>query len=328
MKNNAGIAFVSIKTKYNTRVVTNSGFKSSEVKELLNMKKQKVMALFQHSDSSSTHTAVTGNFAQDGGTHTNRYASTVLYDGRSFAEVAKGCVSRKATYLFDTRASPLCGGSIDEYIKPNTVVCTENTACENSVNIVCDKTCVTAEDSDKMKIFMSMDFNKYLSSILIKSCHVNSVPACNEKTRELWKHQTDFNFGFILLGEFCLSDSTEVNHLAEYYPITTHNIIKQFKKPNYLGARLKVDSQLNLDEWKIELVGYWDTDQLIDLLQIGFPLDFNRNSPLKWEGSNHKSATDYPEDIEAYLREELQFKAIVGPFDQHPCLGGHMSHLF
>ena len=84
-----------------------------------------------------------------------------------------------------------------------------------------------------------------------------------------------------------------------------------------MGARLKVDSQLNLDEWKKELVGYWDS-QPIDLLYFGFPLDFNRGSPLQ-------SAAEYPGDIEAYLTEELQFKAIVGPFDHHPCPGGHIS---
>ena len=112
--------------------------------------------------------------------------------------------------------------------------------------------------------------------------------------------------------------------MENYCPITAHKIVKQYNKPNYLGARLKVDSQLNLDQWKKELVGYWDS-QLIDLLYFGFPLDFNRGSPLQWEGSNHKSATEYPGDIEAYLTEELQYKAIVGPFDHHPCPGGHIS---
>ena len=175
---------------------------------------------------------MTGTFGQDGGTQANRYASTALYDGRSFAEVAKGCASRKATYLSDTHTSPRCGGSIDKYIKPNTVVCTENTVCENSDNVICDKTCVTAGDKDKMKIFdMNGLDDKYLSYILIKSCHdVNSVPVCNEKTHELWKHETDSNFGFIPLGELHLSDSTDFNHLAKYCPITAHNCSVQ--KPN------------------------------------------------------------------------------------------------
>ena len=73
-----------------------------------------------------------------------------------------------------------------------------------------------------------------------------------------------------------------------------------------------------------KLQGYWDT-QLIDLLRFGFPLDFNRLSPLQWEGQNHKSAIDYPDDIEIYLAEERSFNAIVGPFKNHPCPNGHIS---
>ena len=75
---------------------------------------------------------------------------------------------------------------------------------------------------------------------------------------------------------------------------------------------------------EIHLSDYWDK-QLIDLLYFGFPLGFNRNSPLKWEGANHNSAIHYPRDIEAYLSEELAHNAIVGPFKKHPCPVGHIS---
>ena len=140
----------------------------------------------------------------------------------------------------------------------------------------------------------------------------------------MWKSQTDFEFAFIPLGEFQLSDSSEVHVILDYCPIKAHAIVKSFQKPNYLGARLKVDSQLNLEAWKAELHDYWDS-QLIDLLYFGFPLDFNRNSPLRWEGENHKSALNFPRDIDVYLEEELKHKAIVGPFESHPCIGGHIS---
>ena len=63
----------------------------------------------------------------------------------------------------------------------------------------------------------------------------------------------------------------------------------------------------------------------MDLLRFGFPLDFNRLSPLQWEGQNHKSAIEYPRDIEAYIAEEKSFNAIVGPFKDHPCPNGHIS---
>ena len=75
--------------------------------------------------------------------------------------------------------------------------------------------------------------------------------------------------------------------------------------------------------WYQELRDCWD-QQLLDFLTFGFPLDFNRNAPLHWEGENHKSALEHPNDIEAYLKE-AQFKAIVGPFKQPPCKNGHIS---
>ena len=97
-----------------------------------------------------------------------------------------------------------------------------------------------------------------------------------------------------------------------------------YGKLNYLGARIKVHIQLNFQMWYQELRDYWN-QQLLDFLTFGFPLDFNRNAPLHWQGGNHKPALEYLNDIEAYLKEEAQFKAIVGPFEQHPCKNGHIS---
>ena len=112
--------------------------------------------------------------------------------------------------------------------------------------------------------------------------------------------------------------------MLHYYPIEAYLIVKQHQKPNYLGARLKVDSQLNLDAWKSDLSDFGDK-QLIDFLYFGFRMDFNRNCPLKWEGVNHNSAINYPNDIEVYLSEELAHKAIVGPFKEHLYPYGHIS---
>ena len=90
---------------------------------------------------------------------------------------------------------------------------------------------------------------------------------------------------------------------------------------------MKVNTQLHLHEWKKQLEGYWDS-QLMDPLRFGFSLDFNRMSPppsSQWQGQNRKSAIDYPDDIESYLKEEKSFNAIVGPFQKHPCPNGHIS---
>ena len=180
-------------------------------------------------------------------------------------------------------------------------------------------------NSHECKIF---DINglddKFLHSILNITSDKKSWRNANSEVTKAWRSQTDFEFGFIPLGEFHKASSGVINELPNYCPITAHNIVANSGKPNFQQARIKVDTQLHLHEWQKQLQGYWDT-QLIDLLMFGFPLDFNRASPLRWEGENHKSAIEYHADIEAYLAEEKSFNAIVGPFKDHPCPNGHIS---
>ena len=101
-------------------------------------------------------------------------------------------------------------------------------------------------------------------------------------------------------------------------------MIRATGKHNYTSARIPVKSQLNVSVWKEDLSNYWD-QQLLQLLQFGFPLDFNRQCPLRFEGENHASATDHPADIDAYIQEERHFDAILGPFQENPIKGGHCS---
>ena len=91
-----------------------------------------------------------------------------------------------------------------------------------------------------------------------------------------------------------------------------------------MQARIPVQSQLNVNAWKRYLTNYWDS-QLIELIQFGFPLDFNRSSPLIHEPGNHKLAVEFPVDIEAYIEEEKKYGALLGPFDCHPIPSGHCS---
>ena len=182
-----------------------------------------------------------------------------------------------------------------------------------------------SSDSHESKIF---DINglddKYLHSILNVTPDRKSWKQIDNEITRAWRSQTEFEFGFIPLSQFQEATSDVVNELADYCPIKAHNIVLKSGKPNFLQARVKVDTQLHLDEWQKQLQGYWDT-QLLDLLRFGFPLDFNRLSPLQWEGKNHKSAIEYPRDIDAYIAEEMSFNAIVGPFKDHPCPNGHIS---
>ena len=54
-------------------------------------------------------------------------------------------------------------------------------------------------------------------------------------------------------------------------PIKLHEEVKKFNIPNYLGTRIPVKSQMNIQAWESLLEGYWDR-QLLECLKFGFPL--------------------------------------------------------
>ena len=103
-----------------------------------------------------------------------------------------------------------------------------------------------------------------------------------------------------------------------------HEIVRSSRKPNFLGARLPVTSQLNVKVSQSLLKDYWD-QQLLQLLQFGFPLDFNRACPLSHDAGNHSSANEFPTDVDAYIDEECRYGAILGPFQVNPIVNVHNS---
>ena len=141
---------------------------------------------------------------------------------------------------------------------------------------------------------------------------------------DLWKNQVDFTFGFVPLQEQVLPTENIHDGVFSGSLLETHELVKATGKPNFLQARIPIQSQLNVEQWEKALVGYWDR-QLLDLLKYGFPLDFNRSCDLGQYTGNHNSAIDFPKDIEAYLQEELSYGALLGPFEKHPIKGGHCS---
>ena len=98
-----------------------------------------------------------------------------------------------------------------------------------------------------------------------------------------WREQSDFEFGFMPLGEQQMPQTFETNAIHTNNLIEIHEIVKQTKKPNFMQARIPVKSQLNVEVWEELLKDYWD-QHLLQLLRFGFPLDFNRNGQLHCEG--------------------------------------------
>ena len=166
---------------------------------------------------------------------------------------------------------------------------------------------------------------KFVNTIIFANqSNKDLAQGVNSHTFKQWNHQVDFQFGFVPLGSQLMPDNVTLCNSHEYSPIEMHKIVKNTGKPNFLEARLPVSSQLNVDRWKTLLSDYWD-QQLLQLLQFGFPLDFNRCCPLQHEVGNHSSATEFPADVDAYIEEECKFGALLGPFDANPIESAHNS---
>ena len=151
-----------------------------------------------------------------------------------------------------------------------------------------------------------------------------NIGDCQLQIFQKWREQSDFDFGFIPLGEQQMPTNLDINVRHTENLIEIHEIVKNTKKPNFMQARIPVTSQLNVEVWQELLKDYWD-QQLLQLLRFGFPLDFNRNSQLHCEGGNHSSAIQYPKDVEAYIQEETSYGGILGPFKENPIESSHTS---
>ena len=170
-------------------------------------------------------------------------------------------------------------------------------------------------DDDK---FVNTIFNKGLNEVARRQAELY----CH--SYRLWKQQSKFDFGFVPLSDFIQAPNHEGLKTDITDPSALHKLMKASGTYNFWGLKIPVQSQLNVDQWEKQLEGYWDT-QLLELIKYGFPMDFNRQSPLRWEGKNHNSALQFPQDVEAYLKEEIQFGAIQGPFTKSPIKNCHFS---
>ena len=165
---------------------------------------------------------------------------------------------------------------------------------------------------------------KFINSILHDTGSKRAFVSQNSPIFRQWQKQSGFSFRFIPHSEQVMPDVVNTVSPVGLTVFDIHALVRATGKHNYMSARIPVRSQLNVSVWKEELSNYWD-QQLLQLLEFGFPLDFNRQCPLRFEGENHTSATDYPADIDAYIQEERHFDAILGPFKESPIKGGHCS---
>ena len=119
-----------------------------------------------------------------------------------------------------------------------------------------------------------------------------------------------------------ISDSSAFNaNLQEIY-----DRVMEKEGYNYKGARQRVPSGLNIQAWRERLRFYQDRN-LVEFLEYGWPINYDRESCLCTMLSNHASALGYPEHIDFYIDTEIGNDALAGPFEATDTSGIHLSPL-
>ena len=88
--------------------------------------------------------------------------------------------------------------------------------------------------------------------------------------------------------------------------------------PNRWGACIELEHRWDLNLMKSLLGDYHDLE-VIEWLRFDWPI----SRPPNWENpvtswGNHTSALQYPEDMNKYLKKEMDRGAVAGPFNNNP----------
>ena len=95
-----------------------------------------------------------------------------------------------------------------------------------------------------------------------------------------------------------------------------HAVVRE-RVPNYRGAKLRVPSGLNIEEWR-KVQHLLPDGSLVDCLAYGFPVGFTGDAPPREGVANHSSAVKNPLHVGKYISTELDHKALIGPYNNPP----------
>ena len=89
--------------------------------------------------------------------------------------------------------------------------------------------------------------------------------------------------------------------------------------PNFVGCRIAIPSGFKIDRWRDRLSTGGYTDMLVcELLEFGFPIGYSSDTLPIPSLVNHSKADAFPEYVDKFVRKELTFTAMLGPFTNNP----------
>lgn len=118
------------------------------------------------------------------------------------------------------------------------------------------------------------------------------------------------------VAKFWPTPSAQAQHVFPEF-CEMYQQIKQFNCPNFMGARIPLKTDLNIEQWRALLKDFHDTE-LCDFLLFGWPLGYHADCPPQPVHENHPSAKQFGSHVEKFIATEKGFNAILGPFKEQP----------
>ena len=99
--------------------------------------------------------------------------------------------------------------------------------------------------------------------------------------------------------------------------IIRHVLASLSAQPNAFGAKIPVPTALKVHMWAY-LLRHYDDRIVAEFLKYGWPINYSSHqSPLSTP-HNHQSALAFADHVRHYIKTELSFGAIAGPFSVNP----------
>ncbi len=99
--------------------------------------------------------------------------------------------------------------------------------------------------------------------------------------------------------------------------VRIHEKVKQSKMPNFQVIRIPVFSNINLEFLDKALENYHDK-AIVDLMRFRAPISFIGEKSEVNSCINHIGSRLYPKEIDSYVKKELDYDAVLGPFLSNP----------
>ena len=100
-------------------------------------------------------------------------------------------------------------------------------------------------------------------------------------------------------------------------PCILHNLIKNSGVYNFQKCRIRVPSDLNIEQWRAYLLDY-DDRMVVEFLEYGWPVNFVSDVLPVSDLRNHKGARDFGYAVDIFIESEIANERIVGPFQAPP----------